>query len=285
VRRRIVISRALLGVAFLLVLGGYLINRSHTVPDTRAVTARFHGQLVTENLQSTIAKLVERPDRPTEIADLPADDGQKATRALAAALVVYPKGFVDKRVSRIALAGQITMWQVQVGGFFAADTIALNAHDVAAPGGETFLADSFHHELSSILRNEVLFNVSDWTADNPPGFSYASMDEYKTILLQRPPVEGDARLHAQGFVSLYGTTSLDNDWNTYAERVFGHGRDFASEIATFPRMRDKTRQLLDIYVKADPRLEIYFLAIGLRQAVSEKAASAPAPGAQFISPR
>ncbi len=216
-------------------------------------------------MQSTIAPLIAHYDRPVSISDLPSDTQQQAIKALTNAVVVYPPGFVDKLVKRIALAGQITLWNTEVGGFFVAGIIALNAHDISSPGGETFLADSFHHELSSIVREHVLFNVSDWTASNPVGFNYTSLDDYKKVLVHRPPVEGDEALHAQGFVSLYGTTSLDNDWNTYAERVFGHPREFAAEIKRFPKMQSKTRQLLDIYSKSEPRLDAFFTATGLRQ--------------------
>ncbi len=266
-RTHLIISRTLLAIAILLVLAGYLLNRRPTPPpNTSAITAQFHGQLITQNLQTTIAPLVARPDRPTTLTDLPAATEQPSLDALASAITRYPSGFIDKLVQRIALAGQITLWNTQVGGFFAANTIALNAHDVTTPGGQTFLADSFHHELSSIVRNQTLFNVSDWTAANPPNFAYATTAVYKSILTQRPSVEGNDTLHTQGFVSLYGTTSLDNDWNTYAERVFGHPRDFAAQITHFPKMALKTRQLLDIYTKMDPRFEAFFLATGLRQA-------------------
>ena len=264
-RARLIISRSLLVFAFLLVLAGYLLNRRTVSPDRSAVTAYFHGELVTQDLQPALASLIARPDRSISITDLPLDVSRPATQALASALAIYPPGFVDKLVHRIALAGQITFWDTQVGGFFVADTIALNAHDVASPGGEIFLADSFHHELSSIVRNQVLFNVSDWTANNSAGFAYASLDDYKRILAQRPPVDGDDALHAQGFVSLYGTTSLDNDWNTYAERVFGHPRDLADEIKRFPRMRDKARQLLSVYRRLDPRFNAFFDATGLNE--------------------
>ncbi len=276
-RRRVIFSRALLAIAFLLVLAGYLLNRRAPLANTGAIGASFHGRLLTQDLQARIAPLVALPDRPTYLADLPASLAPPAAQALAAALAIYPPGFVDKRVAVIALAGQITLWNIQAGGFFVADTIALNAHDVTTPGGQTFLADSFHHELSSIIRNEALFNVTDWTAANPPNFSYASMDDYKKILAQRPPVEGDAALHAQGFVSLYGTTSLDNDWNTYAERVFGHAQTFAAEIAAFPRMRGKTRQLLDIYARLDSRLERFFATTGLRGAAGADQLAPAAP--------
>ena len=264
-RARLIVSRALLVLAFFLILVGYVLNRRTVSPDLSAVAAYFHGQLVTQGLQPALAPLIAKPDRPVSITDLRLDLSRPAIHALGSALAVYPPGFVDRLVHRIALAGQITLWNTQVGGFFVADTIALNAHDVASSGGETFLADSFHHELSSIVRNQVLFNVSDWTANNPVGFAYASLDEYKRILAQRLPVDGDDALHAQGFVSLYGTTSLDNDWNTYAERVLGHPRDLADEIRRFPRMRDKTRQLMSVYRRLDPRFGPLFDATGLSQ--------------------
>jgi hypothetical protein len=267
-RTRIIASRVLIAMAFLLVLAGYLLNHRTADLDTRAVTSRFHGQLITKSLQSTVAPLVARPDRPTTLTDLPLASEQPAINGLASALAIYPPGFIDKLVHRIARAGQITMWNLEAGGFFTADMIALNAHGIALPGGATFLADSFHHEFSSIVRNQVLFNVSDWTATNPQNFSYATMEQYKRIMAQPGSVECDETLHKNGFVSLYGTTSLDNDWNTYAERVFGHPEDFAGQIKRFPRMQAKTRQMLDIYSKLDPRFERFFTTTGLRNATA-----------------
>ena len=48
--------------------------------------------------------------------------------------------------------------------------------------------------------------------------------------------------------------------------VFGHGRRFAAEIARFPRMQQKTRQMIDIYTGLDAGFEAYFKQTGLAQA-------------------
>lgn len=92
-----------------------------------------------------------------------------------------------------------------------------------------------------------------------------SLDDYKKTLANP---DTDA-LHRDGFVSEYGRTSLDNDWNTYAEKVFGHGPAFAAQLRAFPRMRAKTRQLLDIYEALEPGLVPYFKRTRLRAAVGE----------------
>lgn len=275
-RRRLLVSRAALAAALLLVAAGFVLNRQrarHGADEAQRIEhtigTRWHGEIVTNDLQARIAPLVAQPDRPVTMTDLPGDDRNAALAALDRAMSVYPPGFLDTILHRVVLAGRIGMWGTDVGGFFNDATIALNDAGAASTAGAVFVADSFHHELSSIVRNQVLFNVGAWTSDNPPGFAYKSLADYKAILAERPSVEGDDALHAQGFVSRYGTTSLDNDWNTYAERVFGHGRSLAVLIGRFPRMRDKVRQLLDIYARLDPRFEPYFQDTGLR------AASAP----------
>ncbi len=256
-----------------MVLAGWMINHVQTGESNAAalraeIGRHWHGEIVTSGLQTEIAPLVSLPTRPVVIEDLPQGATASALQSLSSAIMVYPDGFLDRMVKRVALAGRIQMWNMDVGGFFDGNTVAINDHNVSRPDGAAFSADSFHHELSSVVRNQVLFDVSEWTSNNPAGFNYLSLEAYKALLARPPSVDGDAVLHSQGFVAAYGTTSLDNDWNTYAEKVFGHGSQFATLIRDYPRMRAKTRQLLDIYTKLDSRFDAYFTQSGLRRAVS-----------------
>ncbi len=262
-------------VASLMVVAGWAIDQpwirggGDAGPLRAEISRVWHGEIVTSALQANIAPAVQLSGRPVLIDDLPQGDLLPALSSLYGAMAIYPAGFLDRIVKRVVLAGRIRMWNLDVGGFFNGSTVAINDASVASPDGKVFSADTFHHELSSIIRNQVLFNVSEWTADNPPGFRYLSLDAYKALLAKPPSVEGDAALHDQGFVAAYGTTSLDNDWNTYAEKVFGHGPQFAELIRRYPKMRSKTRQLLDIYAGLDQRFEAYFRQSGLRRTVSD----------------
>ncbi len=261
-----------------LALAGWVVNHgsgTSEAADAGALRAEirrhWHGEIVTRGLQTSVAPLVSLPTRPVRIDDLTQGDLVAALHSLSVAAAVYPDGFLDRVLKRAVLAGRIRMWDSDVGGFFVGNTVAINDQGVSGQDGALFSADTFHHELSSIVRDQVLFNVSEWTANNPPGFNYPSLAAYKALLAKPPSVEGDAGLHAQGFVAAYGTTSLDNDWNTYAEKVFGHGPAFVTEIRDYPRMRAKTRQLLDVYSKLDPGFAVYFQQSGLSQAVSDAA--------------
>ncbi len=239
---------------------------------TKAELERSYGVvLLTQDLQRTVAPQVERPDRPVRIADLPVADTPAALRSLQAAMAVYPPGFVHRMLRRVAMAGPVSEFGLPVGGFFDGDLIAISYNNVTDPVSASFDTDTFHHELSSLVRAQVAFNVTSWTAANPPGFHYMDRQAYQRALAEAGSVDGDAALHMAGFVSAYGRTSLDNDFNTYAEKVFGHAEAFAAEITAFPRMQAKVLQLMTIYEALDDGFTAFFDRTGLTQA----AAAAP----------
>ena len=228
-----------------------------------AIEAQYGLSIVTTDLQVNIAPEVARVDRPVHMADLPARDLPAALASLRTALSVYPDGFLRQMLHRVAVAGDITVLGEPAGGLFHGDMVAISYFNVGDPASAAFDSDTLHHELSSIVRAHATFNVSAWTAANPPNFHYLDFDSYKNVLADPGSVDGSEALHRDGFVALYGTTSLDNDWNTYAEKVFGHGQEFGREIRNFPAMQAKTRQLMDIYLSFDPAFAAYFQQTGL----------------------
>ena len=231
-----------------------------------AIEARYGLSILTADLQATVAAEVTRPDRPVQMTDLPARNLPAALASLRAALAVYPDGFVRQMLHRVALAGDITVYGQPAGGLFHRDMVAISDFNVDDPASASFDSDTLHHELSSIVRAHATFNVTAWEAANPPGFQYLDLAAYKKVLADPGSVDGTDALHRQGFVARYGMTSLDNDWNTYAEKVFGHGRDFSREIRRFPAMQAKTRLLIDIYLSFDQGFGPYFQQTGLASA-------------------
>lgn len=232
-------------------------------PSVAGLERRYGLQVLTRDLQATVAPAVDTPARPVRMADLPPGSEPAALRSLDAAMAVYPPGFLHRMLRRVAMAGDLTVFGEEAGGLFGGAMVTVSYRYVGDPGSDGFDTDTFHHELSSVVRAQVAFNVTTWSAANPPGFAYMDLAAYKATLADAGSVDGDPALHAAGFVARYGQTSLDNDFNTYAEKVFGHGPDFAREIAAFPRMRRKTRQLMDIYEALDPGFADYFRRTGL----------------------
>ncbi len=226
---------------------------------------------LTAGLQRDIGPLITTPQRAVRLDDLDPADEPEALAALQEALGRYPPGFVHRLIDRVALAGGITFFgNTDVGGFFVPRAVAINCGGDWTAEHRAFVSRTFHHEFSSLVRLAAPLDDAAWRAGNPDGFAYLSYAEYRAILSSDKPDRGGADLYARGFVRSYGMTDIDNDWNTYAERIFGDGAAFAGLIKDYPRLRAKTRVFLDTYSAMDPRFEAYFGQTGLRTAATPK---------------
>ena len=261
-----VVQAGLLGLGLALAVAAVAVERPRADPagPLRAeIAARWGLTVLSTDLDRAIAPRVARPTMPVHLADLPSAQQPMALAVVRDALSVYPPDFVRRILREVVLAGDITVWGETTGGLYGGPMIAVNFRGIDDPASRGFDVDTVHHELSSIVRRQVSFDVTAWEAANPPGFHYMDASGYRATLADAGSVEGDEALHRAGFVSRYGQTTLDNDWNTYAERVFGHGEDLARVIATSAPMRAKTQMLLDIYLSLDPSFAAYFDRAGL----------------------
>jgi hypothetical protein len=215
------------------------------------------------DLQVKMIPTIDRPDLSITLTDLPATDKGRAEALLSEALAVYPDGFLHRVVDRIILAGNIGFWSGQeVGGFYFDRGIAVNCRGMEP----AYITRDIHHELSSLVRRAATPADSAWTAANPPGFHYLSMDAYRAMMRDGTSDTTGPALYAEGFVRNYGKTTLDNDYNTYAERMFSDGPAFASLIKAYPRMRAKAQLVIASYVQVDPAMAAYFERTGLQDA-------------------
>jgi hypothetical protein len=64
--------------------------------------------------------------------------------------------------------------------------------------------------------------------------------------------------HAAGFVSDYGMSSLENDFNTYAELAMTEPEKLKQLADQYPIIRAKTRILVQFYGRLAPELKRRF---------------------------
>ena len=246
--------------------GGTLVEDWLHARSASELEARLQAERVTlseTGLQAGLVPIIARPDLSMVLTDLPAEDSAAAGDALATALAVYPPGFLHRLADRVILAGNILFWSGQeVGGFYFARGIAVNCRGME----RAYIIRDIHHELSSLVRQAATPRDADWTAANPPGFTYLSYDAYRAMMRDGTSDQDGPAFYDKGFVRAYGTTTLDNDYNTYAERMFSDGPGFAALIKNYPRMQAKTRLVIASYLAVDPAMGAYFDRTGLRKA-------------------
>jgi hypothetical protein len=103
--------------------------------------------------------------------------------------------------------------------------------------------------------------VSKWRAANQPNFHYlpTQMDVIRSAALEsRQDPTKAPEWHAAGFVDDYGMSSLDNDFNMYAELAMTEPEKLKQLADQYPRIRSKTRILAQFYGRLAPELKHYF---------------------------
>lgn len=200
------------------------------------------------------AAIPEGRASPAAIADV-----AEALDAIAQSLSVYPPGFYASLCKAIFLCGTLRFGAERAGGTYGPTWIILAVDPGAGPEGirETAYL-GVHHEFSSLLLQREPELQARWQALLPAGWR---PDQRSDEALRH---NGPAGLHL-GFLSSYGATSLENDFNTYAETAFGApGRLIAQAAANLVVAR-KAALLLQAYAQRDARMVRTYRKLGTDQ--------------------
>ena len=224
-----------------------------------AIRWRWGIEIIASDLQTRIAPEVTTQQRPVTLADLSEQNAPACRAAVQTALGAYPAAFVSGLVHRVVLADGIHAWDIRIGGFHAPGLLAANCE--SAVDNERFDVDSIHDSIGALLLARTPLDPAAWSQFNPPGFRYGDVASYKAELRDPGSRDGTAALHRSGFVASLGLTGIENDFETYAEKVFGHPKHLAEMMSANAAMRGKARLLMSMYLRQSPWFARRFEAI------------------------
>jgi hypothetical protein len=199
------------------------------------------------------ARLVETQPEPVEPSALPL-----ALTGVERALMQYPRGFVASLVRAVFICGEL-----RVGGARAGGTVGPAWIIVAAPkrsGDEAVFATSYiglHHELSSFVLHKDGDTLSRWQRFTPSSWTY--VEEPKVVMARGESAPPDP---ATGFLSAYGSTNPENDFNVYAEKMFTDPSSVLVAAGKQPIVRRKLAFVIATYAKVDSRMTATFRELG-----------------------
>jgi hypothetical protein len=182
----------------------------------------------------------------------------EALDGIEQALAVYPPGFVSTRCKAIFICGSLVLDGAQAGGTYGPAWIILVA--TRRFGWSIFQTAllGIHHELSSLVWYVRLDLPSRWRSLLPGGYSEAK--DNAEALKASPSGDGDIE---RGFLSPYGATSAENDFNVYAEVVFTDAARVAALADKHPLVAQKLALVMNAYISLDSRFEDIFKKFGL----------------------
>jgi hypothetical protein len=184
-----------------------------------------------------------------------------ALKGIEASLAQYPSGFVGKLISAIFVCGRMTIEGAPAGGTYGPAWVLLSAPlEIGAAGIALTCRMGVHHELSSFvyMRGDL---ARDWADAEPPdwNFSASSAQQLGDDAAAPPPAE-------TGFLSAYGATSSENDFNVYVEKMMTEMETVMGLARRHAVVARKAELVRRSYAAIDPRMDGVFRRFGMSAA-------------------
>lgn len=191
---------------------------------------------------------------------LPKSDVRECTKTIRAAMAKYPVRILNDHMEKVYVLGKLRYRGVTAGGTNSRNSIYVVRNDKISP---KLLENNFHAEFSSILlRNKPeALDSKVWEKINPEGFAYGS-GGVQAIQDGQSSLRLDKKLNEEGFLHQYGKASLQEDFNSYAARLFTGNGDLWEAILRHPKVKQKADLTIAFYGKIDPKFtEEYFKSL------------------------
>ena len=211
--------------------------------------------------------VTDSPGRNISIEPVQPHSALTALQGIRRALSKYPEDLILKYLEAIFIGGSLRHHGTKIGGTYFHSWIFLSAIPDFEDRGVALYEKCVHHELSSLLADGAPFPYNQWCAVNEPDFEYRSSDAMDMARSAAPEsclrAENAPFWHMAGFVNEYGMSDVENDINTYAELAMSQPGTLKQLTDQYPRIKAKTKILVDFYRGLAPELGRYFETAGL----------------------
>lgn len=201
---------------------------------------------------------------------------ERATRIVAREIERYPRALIERTLPAVFLVGSLRFYQRQAfSGTASARAVYLAVQAPDQGYTDQHLAKTFHREYSTLLLNWNLDKIDfdAWQRVNPPDFQYLDGNSWDgdqqdggsraidqgTISLALSQDSADLK---HGFLAQYARSSLENDFNEYAARLFTGSAVLWELAEEYPAIATKCELAIRFYHQLHPDLdEAFFRAL------------------------
>ena len=168
---------------------------------------------------------------------------------VARALTLYPASVVKANLKHVYVLGRLAYSHNYTGGSNSKRDVYVVRNERIS---DDLFENNFHAEFSSILLRNYPHHLDApaWHAINPSGFSYRWTGS-RAVANGQASVQLSDRLHEDGFLNEYGMASIEEDFNSYAARLFTGDSKLWRALEKFPKVKAKTDLAMSFYRKLD----------------------------------
>jgi hypothetical protein len=184
----------------------------------------------------------------------------RSEQIVKAALKKYPVDLIKTNLKKVYVLNDLSFYGQSFGGTYSDSIVYLTNEGLSLGFIDGYIERVFHAELSSILLENYKskFNEKAWSLNNPVDFSYGAsgVDALKN---KESSEDFTPMLNKMGFITQYGMSTLENDFNSFVKNLFMPRAGFADLIDEYPNLSYKINLIKQFYRSLDESFtEAYF---------------------------
>ncbi|MBU0488132.1 MAG: hypothetical protein KKA07_07415 [Bacteroidetes bacterium] len=180
------------------------------------------------------------------------EEYSRSKTVILQALLKYPIAVIKKNLKRIYILKEIEFYGKTFGGTNSTDIVYLSQNGTKNGYSNFYFEQLFHAEFSSILLRNYpqYFDKTNWLKNNSSEFSYG--DGGVNALKKNLSSERfDAKINEMGLINQYATSSMENDFNSFAKNLFLPKFGFSELIDKYALLKNKRALIIAFYGKID----------------------------------
>jgi hypothetical protein len=199
------------------------------------------------------------PPINVKVKPLSANEFKRSRRIILDALEKYPEEVVRDNLKEVYALKYLEFYDIEAGGTNSRNQVYVISKGLRAGYTADWIEKVFHAEFSSILlRNySERFGRKQWKEINGMSFNYGR-GGVDAIGSKKAQKKLDSSLNNKGFLHEYARSSLENDFNSFAEYMFLGQKSFWELISSYPKLEKKRDQFIEFYKRIHPSFTHHF---------------------------
>ncbi len=183
------------------------------------------------------------------------NEAQRAVPLIEEFAAVYSAAVLRDHLTDIYLLGSLQCYGKIYGGTNSTSSIYIRVSSESEGYDAHYLLSTMHAEFSSILWRSHNFPVEAWGSLNPRGFEYGNDP---VAVLEQPGItdKPSQDLFCGGFLTRYGTSDPEDDFNDYAGAIFVQPEELCHYRSECKGIADKAWMAIEFYRSVDPGIKV-----------------------------
>ncbi|MEE9355685.1 MAG: hypothetical protein V3U75_08875 [Methylococcaceae bacterium] len=191
------------------------------------------------------------------------DELKRSRKIILDGMAKYPVNLLFENLQTVYVLKHLEFSGVRAGGTNSLKNVYVLNKGLVKGFTAKWIEKTFHAEFSSILlRNySARFDRAGWRKINEPDFHYGQ-GGVNAISTNKARKRFDPALHKTGFLHEYACSSMENDFNAFAELLLLGHSSLWNLAEKYPRIRSKLLKIIQFYQAIHPTFnERYFRSL------------------------